>query len=460
MVYKAQHQHLQNIFVAVKVMHPHLVQDQKYLDSLKQECAILHHLQHENIVGFRELILGHRPPAIIMEYLDGADAEEIRSKGPFNFSEIVHIAKETLKGLHYAHQKGVIHRDIKPSNIFICKDGSIKIADFGISKNTEFGKQTSTGILKGTLNYMAPELFEQGAASPSTDMYALGLTLWELCVGQLACKQGSLMTKVNWHLTQQITDVRTKVLQCPEEIARIIMWMCQSSPKTRPQSAMEALNRWKAIDESLLYTPNTQKEADDSSNVTELAITLPPGFVASQPPKKDVQSIPPPDLSPFLSSSEEKLADAEHLDEPEPMVYPKSNPAPVPSIQPPEPIIEKKWNPVYFVLLGGLIGGILLVFLLPKDSTDNNLELPQESTPAKPAVVQEKEPVESPKKETKPKKSVKKASKTKKTKSVKKKNLIQPIITLSSDEPAKVYIDGKKSRKGSSIQTFFRGRQA
>ncbi|MEC7988001.1 MAG: bifunctional serine/threonine-protein kinase/formylglycine-generating enzyme family protein [Myxococcota bacterium] len=245
-VYKAEHVDLEDLFVAVKVMHPHQARDQMFITSLKQECRVLNKLQHPNIVGFREFFFNHDPPAIIMEYLEGEDAEEQMKRQALSLELVEHIARECLKALQFAHEKQIIHRDIKPSNIFLCKDGTVKIADFGVAKAFDSQNQTETGVLKGTLNYMAPELFLEVKATAGTDIYALGLTLWELLAGEMACPSGSLITKINWHRDAKIQDVRALRADCPDWMAEVVMKMCGAGSQPRPTSAKEALDLWNA----------------------------------------------------------------------------------------------------------------------------------------------------------------------------------------------------------------------
>ena len=138
-------------------MHKELVLDEAYKSALKQECLVLNQLQHSNIVGFRDLILAHDPPAVFMELLEGSDVRTCMEQRRLSATEVLYIGRECLKALSFAHSKQILHRDIKPENIFLCTDGTVKVADFGIAHLNSTERLTAQGKMLGTPKFMSPE---------------------------------------------------------------------------------------------------------------------------------------------------------------------------------------------------------------------------------------------------------------------------------------------------------------
>ena len=297
-VYKAQHNDLKDLYVAIKFMHKELVLDEAYKAALKQECLVLNQLQHSNIVGFRDLILAHDPPAVFMELLEGSDVSTCMEQRRLSISEVLYIGQECLKALEFAHSKQILHRDIKPENIFLCTDGTVKVADFGIAKRFDQENNGYTETIKGTLNYLAPEVFREQVYSQKTDIYALGLTLWEMLAHKKACENGSMMTKVYWHIQHKIEDIACYALDCPPDLQRIIMDMCQANPDKRSSSASDLLRRW----------PKPQKEELSSeTTVFVQSEALRAAEIATELIKEPVLQEGIPRTSSFLSTHNEKI---------------------------------------------------------------------------------------------------------------------------------------------------------
>ena len=151
-VYKGAHVDDPGLQVAVKVVQPALLDDPKFVESLKAECRRLDKLDHSGIVRFRELVVRDGCVAMVLELLEGKDLHDTVQAGPIPLDESIRVLQDILSALSYAHSKGVIHRDIKPSNIFLCNDGRVKILDFGIARAAQNTQATQTGTMKGTLD--------------------------------------------------------------------------------------------------------------------------------------------------------------------------------------------------------------------------------------------------------------------------------------------------------------------
>lgn len=240
-VYAAQHEADPELLVAIKVIQPSLIDEPKFVASLKAECRRLNKLDHPAIVRFRDLVVGEDMVAMILEHLDGQDLHGFIQAGDVSLARAVGILEACLEGLAYAHSRQVVHRDIKPSNIFVCNDGRIKLLDFGLARAAQSSQATQTRTLKGTLNYMAPERFSTGGGGPHSDVYALGLVAWELLVGRPACPDGDLPAKLGWHLGVGAVDVRINRPDVPDWLAAVIGRLVAKDPAERPASAVAAL---------------------------------------------------------------------------------------------------------------------------------------------------------------------------------------------------------------------------
>ncbi len=240
-VYRGVHVHLDTIQAAIKVAHADLARDPEFEKMMRRECEILYGLSHPNIVRFRDLIVEDGVIAVAMELLEGEELADTMERGAMDPDRVPGLLSAMLEGLAYAHDKGVSHRDIKPANVFLCTDGTLKLMDFGIAKAAHSTRATRSGMVSGTVDYMAPERFS-GHSSPAADVYAVGLVAWELLVGRPACPDGDMPRKLGWHMGQGAGDVRQEVPGCPDWLAEMIARWCATDPKDRPADAKLALD--------------------------------------------------------------------------------------------------------------------------------------------------------------------------------------------------------------------------
>jgi WD40 repeat protein len=171
---------------AIKVLSPHLSSDETVIARFINEARIAASLQHPNIVTVYEAGQDGEFVFMAMEYVEGKDlATLLRERGRLHPDEAIAILKAIASALDYAHQRGVIHRDVKPSNVLVSRDGVVKLMDFGIARVIGGERHTKTGVLVGTPEYMAPELWEGKEADKMADLYALGVMAYEMLTGEV-----------------------------------------------------------------------------------------------------------------------------------------------------------------------------------------------------------------------------------------------------------------------------------
>ena len=188
-VYLAHDLLLENRPVAIKLLHASAGDDARALMRLRREAELAQTITHPNIVqlySFERANIGEDGRAtafVAMEFVDGPTIRALLTNAPFSPEEALKIFSQLVSGLARAHEAGIVHRDLKPDNILIAADGTVKLTDFGLAKSVEADAVTRTGQVVGTPGYMAPEVYAGNEATPASDVYSLGLVLYELVHG-------------------------------------------------------------------------------------------------------------------------------------------------------------------------------------------------------------------------------------------------------------------------------------
>ena len=171
--------------VAVKLIRPEYGEDPDFLSRFRDEARAAASLNHPNIVSVFDFGEGESGPYLVMELLEGEDlASIIRGNGPLAPRQAARVSAEAAKALQAAHVRGIVHRDVKPSNILVGRDGRIKVADFGIARAINEAQVTVPGVAMGSVHYFSPEQARGEPATVSSDIYALGIVLFESLTGQ------------------------------------------------------------------------------------------------------------------------------------------------------------------------------------------------------------------------------------------------------------------------------------
>ena len=242
-VYKATDPNLKRV-VAIKLIHSHLSSDSQFIQRFEEEAAAVASLRHPNIVqvydfnsdqGVHYMVLEFVPGETLQSRLQRLNAQQ--RKLPVD--EALKYTINICDALAYAHQRGIIHRDIKPANIMLDVNGQAILMDFGIVKIMGNNSHTATGAVLGTASYIPPELIRSEQADPRSDMYSLGITLYEILSGQPPFKADSAMTLMMMHLNDPVPDPRSLRADLPPVLVNILLKILEKDRSKRYQSANE-----------------------------------------------------------------------------------------------------------------------------------------------------------------------------------------------------------------------------
>src|SRR5215467_10730512 len=173
--------------VAIKILHERYVDDPEYVERFRREARAVAQLSHPNIVTVIDRGVEEGRQYIVFEHVDGENLKELVARnGRLPLRQAVELTLSVADGLAFAHQHGLVHRDVKPQNVLVSREGEVKVTDFGIARSldVEHGV-TQTGTVLGTGEYLAPEQASGSPVSPATDVYSLGVVLWELLAGDV-----------------------------------------------------------------------------------------------------------------------------------------------------------------------------------------------------------------------------------------------------------------------------------
>lgn len=245
-VYQALDQRLERP-VAIKIMHPHLAEDADFTRRFIQEARQAARLAHPNIVNVFDQGQEGALTFIVMEYLPGITLRELLNDfGALTSAQTLDIVQAVLLGLDAAHQAGIVHRDLKPENILLADDGRIKIADFGLARASTHNTATSQALL-GTIAYLSPELISRGVADVRSDMYALGIMIYEMLTGSQPYQGDQAVTIAYQHANDIVPAPSSKNLDIPAQFDDIVEWCTKRSPDERPPHARALLEHVREI---------------------------------------------------------------------------------------------------------------------------------------------------------------------------------------------------------------------
>jgi eukaryotic-like serine/threonine-protein kinase len=229
--------------VAVKVMHREMSEQEDQLQRFRQEARAVAKLTHPNVVSVIDAGEDGGHPYIVFEYVKGETLKQrIGRVGALDTQEAIAYAIEVGRGLSVAHARNMVHRDIKPQNVLIDEEGRAKLTDFGISRQLEQDGVTATGRVLGTTDYVAPEQAMGKGADPRSDIYSLGVVLYEMLVGQVPFHADSQVGVAMKHVNEELPDVQRRRPEASAAVALVVERSTAKSPAERYQTVAEMID--------------------------------------------------------------------------------------------------------------------------------------------------------------------------------------------------------------------------
>lgn len=224
--------------VAVKVLRPQYAKDAALLQRFQREAEMLAQLNSPYIVQVYDVGQSEGTSFIVMEYVEGQDLRSLlRFEAPLPVERALRLLRDVSAGVGVAHRAGLVHRDLKPANILLSKRGEVKVTDFGIARQVASVGLTEPGTVWGTSHYIAPEQAQGIALSPATDIYSLGVLLFEMLTGKLPFPGDDPVAIAIAHIQQPPPEIQTVNPQVPTGVAQLVERMLAKAPEHRPQDA-------------------------------------------------------------------------------------------------------------------------------------------------------------------------------------------------------------------------------
>jgi len=347
-VYKATDPNLKRV-VAIKLIHPHLSTDSQFIQRFEEEATAVASLRHPNIVQVYDFNSDQGVYYMVLEFVPGETLHDrlqrLAAQGrKLPIDEAVKFTLNICDALEYAHQRGIIHRDIKPANIMLDIYGHAILMDFGIVKLVGGTSHTATGAVLGTARYISPEVIRSEPADPRSDVYSLGITLYEMLSGKTPFQSDSAMTLMMMHLNDPVPDPRSLRADIPNALVNVLLKSLEKDRSKRYQSAAAMAADLKHV----------LAELEIGTAVALAPVVQPASTVIAPPIVKEGQRVKTPVNEPTIYD------DRKSGFTPPPPVYtpPSGQYASIPQASP-----APKRNPAIWLL--GLAGACLfLIFVL------------------------------------------------------------------------------------------------
>ncbi len=261
--------------VAIKVMHGHLSDDSAFKQRFIQEARSAARLAHPNVVNVFDQGQDEDYAYLVMEYLPGITLRDlIEEYGSLTAEQTLDITEAVLSGLAAAHKAGIVHRDLKPENVLLADDGRIKIGDFGLARAATANTATGAALM-GTIAYLSPELVTRGVADTRSDIYAVGIMMYEMLTGEQPFKGEQPMQIAYQHANDSVPVPSGKNSKVPAELDELVLWATARDPEHRPRDARQMLDQLHET-EALLRTA-----LPTGSTTTQRTMVLPPAPAAA-----------------------------------------------------------------------------------------------------------------------------------------------------------------------------------
>ncbi|WP_188511093.1 Stk1 family PASTA domain-containing Ser/Thr kinase [Conyzicola nivalis] len=263
--------------VAIKIMHGHLADDSQFKERFIQEARSAARLAHPNVVNVYDQGQDSDMAYLVMEYLNGITLRDLLTEHKILTPEqTLDILEAVLAGLAAAHKSGIVHRDLKPENVLLADDGRIKIGDFGLARAVSANTATGAALL-GTIAYLSPELVTRGIADARSDIYAIGIMMYEMLAGEQPFRGEQPMQIAYQHANDSVPTPSTKNPNVPAELDELVLWATAREPNERPRDARVML-------EQVIETQNQLQTAlpTGATSIIQRTTVLPAaGFAAT-----------------------------------------------------------------------------------------------------------------------------------------------------------------------------------
>ena len=257
--------------VAVKILRGDLANDEKFVRRFQREALSASSLNHPNIVEVYDVGEDNGEYFIVMEYVEGQHLKQIlKKRGSLTVAEVIDIMLQITEGIAEAHDSYIIHRDIKPQNIMILDNGVVKITDFGIATALNSTQLTQTNSVMGTVYYLPPEQANGKGATIRSDVYSMGILMYELLCGKLPFRGDNAVEIALKHLKESVPSIKEELPNLPQSIENVIIKATAKNPKNRYADAREMHDDLKTVleesrkNEPKYVYPYDEKDAEDS----------------------------------------------------------------------------------------------------------------------------------------------------------------------------------------------------
>ena len=227
------HDRLLERTVALKILHEQYTRDEDYVERFRREARAVAQLTHPNIVTVIDRGEQDGRQFIVFEYVDGQNLKELSARGPLDVREAIGLALQVAHALSFAHARGLVHRDVKPQNVLLNDEGQAKVTDFGIARSLDVHGVTQTGTVLGTSDYIAPEQARGQKVDPKTDIYSLGVVLYELLTGEVPFSGDNFVAVAMRHVSEPPPSVLEQRPDCPVRVDLAIQRAMAKDPADR-----------------------------------------------------------------------------------------------------------------------------------------------------------------------------------------------------------------------------------
>ncbi len=283
-IYKALDRMLGRM-VAIKILRPNLTKDPAFLDKFQQEARSVAMMSHPNIVTVHDVGSDGATHYIVMEMIEGNDLKKlIKARGGLPFDKALEYGIQICAGLGFAHRSQLVHADVKPQNILINREGVLKVTDFGIAQAfTDTMTQTRSDVVWGSPHYFAPEQARGESPTPASDVYSIGIVLFEMFSGRLPFVGSSQRELALAHIQGDIPKIKDFNADLPEDLSNVIAKVMSKRPN----------DRYKHADQLGHILQEIRERSRHSAQRTTSGRMAPPTVVGGQPAKRPAPAIPP-----------------------------------------------------------------------------------------------------------------------------------------------------------------------